>query len=517
MAEKVKIFFEYDVGCFKNDELQGSKYKLEQLQGDDDDFKLLENTINYKDMPKVTSIGNNTTVEVMPKVLKIYRVVANGSASASDRSKVLLLHGTKAANVGGILKTGFKPSERGCYGPGVYMTDSFSYACNYGKGSFVQESGVVKKFRYIFVNEVEKVEGRAAPEHLENATYEQYLKNSPFVKVFNNSLVAFLCGKVANLEDSFCDVFDSKDRKISQGTFVKDRVGQKIILAHHSLVVPAYLIEIEEKFSLKSLIDEVVYLNFDLKTNQKNSTNQISLINDSDGTLEALKTILNQEINARLQEKLNILLYAKVETMIDQLSFDFNLLVKKEHHQRLKYRPKLLNEKDADYDFVMRAVGEKSNRKVLHVFKINPADKSESAELSGEYLLFKGKSSDKVIGVLTNGFHRSVRDCIHKFLKAPNLIAHDDGYTATTRLEEEVSNGSSYHGGADKTVKKISCVFLVSSGRARENPFFDAEGVTDTRGSYVDTHLIGSDEYKWEKPCKVPAYLVVFELNERDR
>ena len=191
--------------------------------------------------------------------MKIYRVVSNDNTQPSDSSKVLWLHGTEAPNVEGILKTGFKPSKKGSYGAGVYMTDSFSYASNYGKFSFVQDSEVVKKVRYIFVNEVEELEGNMTPGHLKNLTYEEYLKKSPFVKTFDSCWAPFVGEKVTN-SNSICDVFDSKNNKILQGTFEK-RVYSKIIaLAHHSLVAPAYLLEIEEIFSLKSLIDQIVYL-----------------------------------------------------------------------------------------------------------------------------------------------------------------------------------------------------------------------------------------------------------------
>ena len=561
LLKKADRFFDYDVDCFKNENLQGFKYKLEQLQPNNDDFKLLEKTIKYKDTQKTKLVNSSKLISLNgqegPKALKIYRVNSNNNTQVSDCSKVLLLHGTKAPNVEGILKMGFKPSKRGSWGPGVYMTDSFSYAKNYGTFSFVQASGVVKKVSYIFVNEVEKFEGQTTLAHSKQQTYEQYLKNSPCVKAFNDVAVKLKLGKkIAKLEKSFDDVFDSKERKISQGTFVRESLSNKIVLAHHSLVVPAYLLEIEEIFSLKSHVDQIVYSYFglidcqkknlnkivDLNRNQKSSKNQISLNKGSAFTLEAVKTALKQEINANLQEKLIFSisqLDAKVNTIIDQLLFDFNLLTKTanglpmyevKNYQCLKYKPELLNENDSDYDFVLQSLGKEkclqSNIKVLHMFKINPVDGNELAKLRGEYLFFKGTSSDKVISTLTQGYYKDpsilLRKLIDPYQTGMNSVItrdelgdNEDEYNASTRLEDQISKGLSYYGGADKTVKKISCIFLVSSGKASENPFFDAEVLTDTRGSHVDTHLIRSDKYKWEKPCKVPAYLVVLELNEQ--
>ena len=49
------------------------------------------------------------------RVSKIFRVVPNEKTlrepKSSSRSNILLLHGTKAPNVKGILRSGFKPSE----------------------------------------------------------------------------------------------------------------------------------------------------------------------------------------------------------------------------------------------------------------------------------------------------------------------------------------------------------------------------------------------------------------------
>ena len=127
MFEKAKKICEYDVPSFKKPVLPGFQYRLELLKTNDPDYKLLANSIITND-----SLREGTKQKTQS--LKIYRVISNEKSSTKSNSsnQILLLHGTKAQNVEGILKTGFKPSIRGLYGPGVYLTNSFNYAYNYG-------------------------------------------------------------------------------------------------------------------------------------------------------------------------------------------------------------------------------------------------------------------------------------------------------------------------------------------------------------------------------------------------
>ena len=57
---------------------------------------------------------------------KILRVVPTKKRKMEDNeaSNLLLLHGTPAANVMGILKEDFIPSKKGKHGPGVYHTNN---------------------------------------------------------------------------------------------------------------------------------------------------------------------------------------------------------------------------------------------------------------------------------------------------------------------------------------------------------------------------------------------------------
>ena len=128
--EKAKELCKYDISNFKKVVLLGFKYKLEMLKTGDPDYKILEKSIAFDDSFKTENSRHQLNIRKKAKGLKIYRVVPNENISteSSDSNQILLLHGTKAQNVEGILKTGFNPSQKGSYGPGVYLTNSFDYA-----------------------------------------------------------------------------------------------------------------------------------------------------------------------------------------------------------------------------------------------------------------------------------------------------------------------------------------------------------------------------------------------------
>ena len=93
-------------------------------------------------------------------------------------------------------------------------------------------------------------------------SFENYLCNEPSVKVFNHGL------KKPNLTEEYSsDLFDSHNRKILKGSFQKPE-PEKIALAHHDLVVPAYLFKVEEKTNVDDIINGLLYslLKFLLKT-----------------------------------------------------------------------------------------------------------------------------------------------------------------------------------------------------------------------------------------------------------
>ena len=61
----------------------------------------------------------------------------------------MLYHGTSQKGVTGILKEGFRNSEKGWFGKGVYMTD-----CSHTALKYFSMAEKYSYNRYIFVNEV---------------------------------------------------------------------------------------------------------------------------------------------------------------------------------------------------------------------------------------------------------------------------------------------------------------------------------------------------------------------------
>ena len=121
------------------------KYSLEVLEKDHSDYKLFDKCLKQE--------------KYKGKTLKMYRVnptdATENETKTSKKLKLLLLHGTKGSNIQGILKEGFKPSENGKFGPGVYLTNDYRTARHYG-GCYVNDRGTVKKNIYLFVNEIEQ-------------------------------------------------------------------------------------------------------------------------------------------------------------------------------------------------------------------------------------------------------------------------------------------------------------------------------------------------------------------------
>ena len=125
-----------------------SNYALEELQSGDHDLNLIKKCFSTKliNFDKFASCKEFT--------MKVYRVLnrKSGDTSENKSNNFLLFHGTSAKSAVGILEKGFKPSNKGLYGPGVYLTASSSSAMEYSriKG---QKSDKKKEF-VVLVNEV---------------------------------------------------------------------------------------------------------------------------------------------------------------------------------------------------------------------------------------------------------------------------------------------------------------------------------------------------------------------------
>ena len=311
LAEEAKKLCEYEVTHFKKKVSSGSKYKLQLLNNNCYDYKVLKDSL-----VGIDALDDNQLIsdKASKDIIKIYRVDPADKLSAAPStckgSKVLLLHGTQAPNIKEILKTGFKPSQDGMLGPGVYHSDSICKASKYGK-CWAQENGVVKKFTYCFINQIENI-GKLTPKkqfekevyYIDDPdkdiiSYQQYLKMKP-------SLVTYYFSE--NKSDSFQHwlnkKYDSMNRKILQGTFHRDFGYEKEILAHHDLVVPAYLVEFSEKPTVGEIVDEV----FDYILEEK-SPNKVE-----EYTFETFTKKLKREIVENKVRKLKLLSQNSIKT-----------------------------------------------------------------------------------------------------------------------------------------------------------------------------------------------------------
>ena len=473
------------------------------------DYKVLKDSL-----VGIDALDDNQLIsdKASKDIIKIYRVDPADKLSAAPStckgSKVLLLHGTQAPNIKEILKTGFKPSQDEMLGPGVYHSDSISKASKYGK-CWAQENGVVKKFTYCFINQIENI-GKLTPKkqfekevyYIDDPdkdiiSYQQDLKMKP-------SLVTYYFSE--NKSDSFQHwlnkKYDSMNRKILQGTFHRDFGYEKEILAHHDLVVPAYLVEFSEKPTVGEIVDEV----FDYILEEKNP-NKVE-----EYTFETITKELKREIVKNKAEKIKTLeskLYKNMSCIMEQLLFTFNSITESKDNEKTKYKAQSLLEQDVDYKFVLRSIASKKNRdneKIKHVFKINPVDKNEELDLKDKYGFLHGVKSNRVNNILKEGYLRvyDKNDVSYR-----NLVYN---YSSTS-LRNAIGTGISYCL-VDNVVKKFSFVFVASSGVKYENFCLkDSKIVKDIREICVDIGKFRKDKYL----CKIisgftPAYLIVFEL-----
>ena len=124
------------------------KYKKEELSSDSDEYNFVKNFF-------VTTA--NVSYEVRPPTnFKVFRIIKNSPMTALDEksNNLMLFHGTTEKGADSILKEGFKNSEKGWFGRGVYLTDCSCVACNYSGIKSSRPNGYVSNYRHVLVNEV---------------------------------------------------------------------------------------------------------------------------------------------------------------------------------------------------------------------------------------------------------------------------------------------------------------------------------------------------------------------------
>ena len=102
------------------------KYKIEILEPTSDEFKFVQHFFN-------TSSTEIFMDHEISKNFQIYKVIKQNNKETVDEksNNLMLFHGTSQESAAGILKNGFKNSEEGFFGKGVYMIESSEIAYFY--------------------------------------------------------------------------------------------------------------------------------------------------------------------------------------------------------------------------------------------------------------------------------------------------------------------------------------------------------------------------------------------------
>ena len=202
------------------------KYDFELLDSNSDEFKCIKEFISI------------TSTDYLQKLLQIHKVfeINPTNSTVTKRNNLMLFHGTNEKGVERILKEGFKNSEKGCFGKGVYMTDCSTIAVNYSRRVTSNRSN---KIRFVFVNEVLK----------------------------SDTLKTFVFGKHPPVTDikpkyQFEKHAYLATQQVAKDYYKKDALGRKYrniphnlntpvdeFVADESITIPKYLIEFEDTVS----------------------------------------------------------------------------------------------------------------------------------------------------------------------------------------------------------------------------------------------------------------------------
>lgn len=509
--------FDHDTEGLGENIPTGFKYTVKPLKNDDEKF---------------LSIKNSFGLNIPDKNIRVYGVVANsnGGSVNSDilvKPPSLLLHGTKGQSVKGILKYGFRPSIKGLHGPGLYLTDSIHMAHVYGScyGHDASHDGtkVAKKLTYVFVCQVPPF---AHPEKSQLCrrrekipSFTDYVCSKPEIRAFN---------ACSNMTDALEKKYGANSFKKLKGSFQTMR--PKVVLAHHNLVKPAFLVEIKHETNVNDLVKELLKDKNLLKIKaddmlERQTENIVKKCSFDNVTKRLEKEIIAKDLKEikLLRQKFN----SNITLLINNLLFDINLLLETKVLKDFWYRTEIMNKNDKDYEFIVNSVtDEKSqfNPKLLHLFKINPSFSYEIKEMQGKLLYLHGIKASKVVDVLNFGYPKSLKHSGKNHSK-DNFSGSDFVPIATNLFKQEILKGLS-HCKTTNGASKLSFVFVVSSKENAEQNQSEQSGSNakligraslanaDSRGCCVPNGSFRSFEnsYFQDTIDVIPAYLIVYKL-----
>ena len=208
---------------------KNSLYYLEVLAESSHDYRLIEKSFN-----NTGNMYSKTSNEMEVSIKNIYRVRSRLPKMIKHSSNILVFHGTPRRNVPGILTSGFKSSDYGQFGPGVYHSNFVTKCLHYSSCL-----GSNKDF-FIFVNELPF-----------NYLSEKSVEGPP-----ETYCCKYLCSDDKQLEEYERD---------SEGSFINiavDRIDDlPEFVASSNIVVPKYLVQAAgvKKMLVERLNNLVIY------------------------------------------------------------------------------------------------------------------------------------------------------------------------------------------------------------------------------------------------------------------
>ena len=314
----------------------------------------------------------------------------------------------------------------------------------------------LRKIFFLFVNEVEQGEKLQRRCEGENS-FQDYLDNEPTMLTFNALSSKEIYLKVDRLNGKY----DSKKNIIMDGTFVGRCSEANIALAHHDLVVPGYLIVIQESVSLKTTVEDLFcrVLDGKISTRQINAVKILlkpkhvsrqsekekfenftlrTLISELEKTLVAYQKIVENDF------------VKKVKCMVEESSFNYVSIFETNEDESYNYKMEVLKTENNDYQFIQSLIRDNNsdwNPKVVNIFKINTVNKNEVSQIQNKELYLYGVRAENINGVLKSSFQNKI---------FRNFLA------ATNNFERQYCNGVNYCN-VDKKIKNYSFVFVTSS------------------------------------------------------
>ena len=183
----------------------------------------------------------------------------------------------------------------------------------------MHENSSIKRVRYLFVNKVKQTED---PETPRTYSYREYVKQKKVLQVFDR-----LTGAKVTIEKNAEYKTDQSKSKLLGGTF-NAQSARKVFLAHHDLVVPAYLIEVKVKTDIRKFVVDMLYKILNVKRFTKTTKPTET---DEEVSMKRLKNYIENELDlnfaAELKHKKEEFDY-KMSSILQQISFKLDDITK---------------------------------------------------------------------------------------------------------------------------------------------------------------------------------------------